>query len=235
MAAAPRDCASHLGLFRKGWGGPLCLSGDYSLSHMVPNGGTERGPRGLLYFFHPLPFLPVVLSKIKDSRARVLLSAFDWTHQIWMPDPMTSPIQAGHAFSGSGAALEPQPGAIRHACLASRWEPSGTLGQAVLTTLQAARAPSTVVIYAGRCEIFTCWCQSKCINPVSCDMSSVLSFFSPFWKGDLRNQLWGSMCQPSLIAIEGLSVALQPIISRFLKGTRRLCLSRSHMIPSWDL
>lgn len=124
--------------------------------------------------------------------------------------PMASPIQAGNALSGSGAALEPQPWAIQHACLASEWEPSGTLGQGVLTTLQAARAPSTVVIYTGCWEIFTCWCQSKCINPVSCDVLSLIFFFSSsFWKGGLRNQVWGGMWQPSLIAMTTLRACQQ--------------------------
>lgn len=100
--------------------------------------------------------------------------------------PMASPIQAGNALSGSGAALEPQPWAIQHACLASEWEPSGTLGQGVLTTLQAARAPSTVVIYTGCWEIFTCWCQSKCINPVSCDVLSLIFFFQFLLEAGLK-------------------------------------------------
>ena len=74
-------------------------------------------------------------------------------------DPLASPGQAGHAHAGAGPAMASEPRVLQAACLAPGRGPSSDLGAAVIRNLQAARAPSTRGLYAGRWKQIL-WCLS---------------------------------------------------------------------------
>ncbi len=61
------------------------------------------------------------------------------------------------------------------ACVAARREPF-ILPERVLNTVVEARAPSTRRLYALKWSIFSAWCQDRDLDPVTSDVSVVLSF-----------------------------------------------------------
>ena len=78
-----------------------------------------------------------------------------------------------------------EPRVLQAACLAPGRGPSSDLGAAVIRTLQAARAPSTRGLYAGRWNRFCGWCRSRGENPVSCGASVVLAFLQSLLESGL--------------------------------------------------
>ncbi len=60
----------------------------FSLSHSPLEGDalTARWPTARLYAFPPIKILPLVLCKIREERASVILIAPNWPNQPWFPD-----------------------------------------------------------------------------------------------------------------------------------------------------
>lgn len=107
-----------------------------------------------------------------------------------------------------------------------------------MATLQAARAPSTRALYAGRWDRFCKWCAETEWDPVSCGTQGVLQFLQSLLdRGLTESTLRGYVAAISdrHIPIHGGTMGSQPLIGQFLKGARRLRPSRSLMVPSWDL
>ncbi len=61
------------------------------------------------------------------------------------------------------------------ACVAARRKPF-VLPECVLNTMVEARAPSTRRLYALKWSIFSTWCQDRNLDPVTSDVSVILSF-----------------------------------------------------------
>ena len=158
----------HLGPFRPGSGGPLCLPGDYSLPLVVFHDRSQghigggcpsihMAPRRSVRF-PPLPSSTSSAGQSEDVSGqgasggpRLASSALDGrASDNAGGDPLASPGQAGHALAGAGPAVPSKPRVLQAACLAPGRGPSSDLGAAVMRTLQAARAPSTRGLYAGR-------------------------------------------------------------------------------------
>ncbi len=138
---------------------------------------------------------------------------------------MVPPSQAGHAVAGSRTALAPESGDFQAACLAPRRGPPTSLSPAVMATLQAARAPSTRVIYAGRWKRFCQWCADRGCNPVSCGTEGVLLFLQSLLdRGLAESTLRGYVAAISdrHIPVEGWTMGSQPLVGQFLNGARRI-------------
>ena len=121
MTAPPGHRAGHLGPFRPGSGGPLCLPGDYSLPlgvfHDRPQGHIGGGcpsvhiAPGPSVHFSPLPSSASGAGQSEDVAGQGANPvAPDWPHQLLDGrasdnaggDPLASPGQAGHALAGTG-------------------------------------------------------------------------------------------------------------------------------------
>lgn len=138
---------------------------------------ANEWPPVLLYVF-PFPLLPAVLAKVRILKhfaaggTRLALTVMDFRlNRFAGRVTMVSPCQTGHAVSGPGSDLPPKSRVVQVTCLAM-----SHLGEAVLATLQAAKAPSTWQLHASRWGRFSRWCQSMEIDPFSCQMDSFLSF-----------------------------------------------------------
>ncbi len=64
---------------------------------------------------------------------------------------------------------------IGPACVSAQREPFG-LSKRVRNTIPEARAPSTRCLYALKWSVFSTWCQDRDLDPVTSDVSVVLSF-----------------------------------------------------------
>ncbi len=153
---------------------------------------------------------------------------------------IVSPGQTGHAVSGPRSDLPPEFREVQVAHLATRRESARNLGEAVLTNLQKAKAPSTRRLSASRWERFSRWCQTMEIDPFSCLVDSILSFLQFLLEtGVTESTLRGYVASISDQHLRhdgygGNTVGFQPLIRRYLKGDRRLCPSQTRLIPSWD-
>ncbi len=120
------------------------------------------------------------------------------------------------------------------ACVAARREPF-SLPERVLSTMAEARAPSTRCLYALKWSIFSAWCQDRDVEPVTSDVSVVLSFLQEM----LDKQCSSFTIKVSIAAfhapIAGHSVGRDSVVIKSLRGARRMNPPRPHTIPPWDL
>ena len=131
-----------------------------------------------------------------------------------------------------------EPRVLQAAYLAPGRGPSSDLGAAIMITLQAARAPSTRGLYAGRWNRFCGWCRSRGEDPVSCGASVVLAFLQSLLESGLsvstlRGYVAAISGRHELVA--GLTMGTQALVGCFLRGAWRLCPPSGRLIPAWDL
>lgn len=141
--------------------GSLCPTGNCTLSTVVFNIGPQGVPRGgcsrkqmatsapeCIFFFPTSASGPSQSEDLEGQRQ------FDCTKLapgvmdagfgcVAEGVTMVSPSQEEYAVSGLGQTPEPRSREVQSTRLATRWESSRALGEAVLTTLQAAKALST--------------------------------------------------------------------------------------------
>ncbi len=92
--------------------------------------------------------------------------------------PVADPFEAGHPLSSERHDMASTTRVMGPAFVAARWEPF-VLPECVLNTMAEARAPSapsTRRLYALKCSISSGWCQDRDLDPVTSDVSVVLSF-----------------------------------------------------------
>ncbi len=123
------------------------------------------------------------------------------------------------------------------ACVAARREPF-SLPERVLNTMAEARAPSTRCLYALKWSIFSAWCQDRNLEPVTSEVSVVLSFMQEM----LDKQRSSSTIKVYVAAIAafhapvaGSSVGRDSAVIQFLRGARRMNPQRPRTVPPWDL
>ncbi len=218
----------------------------FSLSHSPLEGDalTSHWPAARLYAFPPIKILPLVLCKIREERASVILIAPNWPNQPWFPDltellvapPLADPHQEGSAISG----VAPEPRVVEPSCVAASGisEELSALHSRVLDTLSEKRAPSTRRLYALKWGVFVKWCCDVHIDPATCTVSDVLRFLQHrLDSGSLPSTLKvyvvaiASFCSP----LGGQSIGRHALVVSFLKGARRLHPPRPPSVPPWNL
>ncbi len=222
----------------------------FSLSHSPLEGDalTSHWPAARLYAFPPIKILPLVLCKIREERASVILIAPNWPNQPWFPDltellvapPLADPHQEGSAISGERLGVAPEPRVVEPSCVAASGisEELSALHSRVLDTLSEKRAPSTRRLYALKWGVFVKWCCDVHIDPATCTVSDVLRFLQHrLDSGSLPSTLKvyvvaiASFCSP----LGGQSIGRHALVVSFLKGARRLHPPRPPSVPPWNL
>ncbi len=89
--------------------------------------------------------------------------------------PVADPLEMGPPLSSERHDMASTARVMGPACVATKWEPFG-LAERVLNTTTEARAPSTRRLYALKWSVFSTWCQDRNLDPVTSDVSVVLSF-----------------------------------------------------------
>ncbi len=219
-----------------------------SLSHSTLEGDalTSRWPAARLYAFPPIKILPLVLCKIREERASVILIAPNWPNQPWLPD-LTELREAPH-----------WPIPVRKDMLSqvdgSVWHPNSELWSLHVWPLQGHQrrwAPYSLAcstrsrkrehplrLYALKWGVFVKWCSQAHIDPATCTVSDVLGFL----QYRLDSGLLPSTLKVYVAAItafrspqSGQSFGKTALVVSFLKGARRLHPPRPPSVPPWDL
>ncbi len=123
------------------------------------------------------------------------------------------------------------------ACVAARREPF-VFPDSVLKTMTEARVPSTRRIYALKWAIFSTWCQDRNLDPVTSDVSVVLSFLQEMVDKQHSSstiKVYAATIAAFHAPIAGRSVGRDSAVTQFLRGARRMNPQHSHTVPPWDL
>ncbi len=123
------------------------------------------------------------------------------------------------------------------ACVAAQQEPFDLL-ERVLNMMAEANAPFIQCLYALKWSIFSTWCQDRDLDPVTSDVSVVLSFLLEML--DKQRSLSTIKVYAAAIAafhapIAGRSVGRDSAVVQFLRGARRMSAPRPRRLPPWDL
>uniref|UniRef100_A0A1A8PZ04 ribonuclease H n=1 Tax=Nothobranchius rachovii TaxID=451742 RepID=A0A1A8PZ04_9TELE len=166
-------------------------------------------PRGLLYAFPPVALIPPTLLRGPGVPSG----------RLDLPPSSRTAGPVGLAPEGCGLV-------------------SAELPQAVIRTIQNARAPSTRSLYDCKWRVFEAWCQGREISPFQCPVSVILSFLQDLLDGKKAF----STIKVYLAAISarhlgfGKKLAGQhPLVCSFMRGARRLLPVSRPLVPSWDL
>ncbi len=89
--------------------------------------------------------------------------------------PVANPLETGPPLSSEQHAMASTARVMGPACVAAQQEPF-VLPEHVLSTMAEARAPSTRCLYALKWSVFSAWCQDRDLDPVTSNVSVVLSF-----------------------------------------------------------
>ncbi len=89
--------------------------------------------------------------------------------------PVANHLETGPPLSSEQHDIASTPRVMDPACVAARREPFG-LPERVLNTMAEPRAPSTKRLYALKWSIFSAWCRDRDLEPVTSEVSVVLSF-----------------------------------------------------------
>ncbi|KAJ8004404.1 hypothetical protein DPEC_G00135360 [Dallia pectoralis] len=148
--------------------------------------------------------------------------------------------QEGPAFPGAWGHPSPPPGAVETMGLASegaRLLDSG-LSTEVVETILHSRAPATRKAYAARWKLFTSWCRERQVDPVYCPVFAVLEFMQQRFSTGLSPstlKVYVAALSTCHVPLNGVSLGRHPLVSRFLRGARRLRPAAGMRVPSWDL
>ncbi|KAI2650071.1 Transposon Ty3-G Gag-Pol polyprotein [Labeo rohita] len=151
--------------------------------------------------------------------------------------PLADPLETRPSLSGERGHLASPAQSMGLTPVVFEREPEN-LSEGVLNTISQARAPSTRRLYAFKWSVFSTWCSTRGKNPVSCDISVILSFLQELLdKGRSPSTLkvYVAAIAASHTPIAGQSIGRNNLVVRFLKGSRRMNPSRPHTIPTWDL
>ena len=112
------------------------------------------------------------------------------------------------------------------------------LSDAVIQTIQSARAQSTARGYASRWRAFMQWCGKQNLDPVSCPVEIFLCFLQSLFDEGLAASTVRVYAAAISACHEGFAKTTlfsHPLVKRFLAGVCRLRPPPRASTPTWDL
>ncbi|GAA6098879.1 uncharacterized protein LOC113071237, partial [Tachysurus ichikawai] len=112
------------------------------------------------------------------------------------------------------------------------------LSTEVVETLLHSRASSTRRSYTARWRLFTSWCEHRGLEPVNCPIGSVLEFLQEQFAASLTPstlKVYVSAITAYSTPLAGQSLGRHPLVTRFLRGARRLRPGTRLRVPVWHL
>ena len=112
------------------------------------------------------------------------------------------------------------------------------LDEAVMRTVECARAPSTRRLYGAKWGVFSSWCRDRGHDPQTCSVAIVLRFLQFLFQRERAHstlKVYVAAISAGRGAMGVASVGRNPMVAQFLKGARRLRPPRELRAPPWDL
>ncbi len=151
--------------------------------------------------------------------------------------PVANSLETGPPLSSERHDMGSTAWAMGPACVAARREPF-SLPERVLNTMAEARAPSTRCLYALKWSFFLAWCQDRNLEPVTSEVSVVLSFLQEMLDKQ-RSSSTIKVYTAAIVAfhtpVAGCLVGRDSMVIQFLRGARRMKPPRPCTVPPWDL
>ncbi len=149
--------------------------------------------------------------------------------------PVTNSLETGPPLSSERHDMGSTAWAMGPACVAARREPF-SLPERVLNTMAEARAPSTRCLYARKWSFFLAWCQDRNLEPVTSEVSVVLSFLQEMLDKQ-RSSSTIKVYTAAIVAfhtpVAGCLVGRDSMVIQFLRGARRM--NPPNRAPFWTI
>ncbi|XP_058032210.1 uncharacterized protein LOC131194794 [Ahaetulla prasina] len=107
-----------------------------------------------------------------------------------------------------------------------------------IPTIQASHCSSTIRIYQTTWKSFVRWCRRHKVSPTQAEVPHIIGFL----QGGLDSGLSSNTLRRQVAAISSVltcttsdSLAIHPVIRRFLRGASNLRSPTDHRYPPWDL
>ena len=151
--------------------------------------GVDWSSLPLAYGFPPMPILPKVLQKIRQSSVDIILVAPAWPTQSWFLDllnlSMAAPIEIPVVPDLLSQTVQCKTWTHRNTVMYNyhTWMLSGipskrdTFSQATADRIAVPQQSSTRSIYDGKWAEFCSWCSRKKTDPVKTTIPIVADFF----------------------------------------------------------
>lgn len=154
--------------------------------------------------------------------------------------PMGNPSEQRFAFPSERISSAPVPAEVEVVGLAPEREYllNAGLSSAVVSTIQSARAVSTRSLYSLKWRAFQRWCAQKGEAPSHCEVGVILEFLQELFDKGLSPstlKVYVAAISACHVSTGQSSIGNHALISRFMKGVRRLRPVEPLRAPSWDL
>ncbi len=197
-----------------------------------------------LYAFPPIALLPQVLRWVREQWLKLILIAPLWRNQPWVSElfqlleaaPWPIPFETGHPLSSEQHAMASTARVMAPACVAAQLEPFD-LPEHVLSMMADARAPSTRRLYALKWSVFSAWCQNRNLDPVTSDVSVVLSFLQEILDKQHASstiKVYAAAIAAFHTPIAGRLVGRNSAVVQFLRAARRINPPGPCTVQPWD-
>ncbi len=149
-----------------------------------------------------------------------------------------APRQEGPSIPSRGLEISPPTRTVETVGLASEGAQliDSGLSNEVVETLLNSRAPSTRKLYALKWKVFTSWCSDHQLDPVNCQVGTVLEFLQDRFTAGLAPstlKVYVAAISAYHIHFGGMSLGKDSWYLVFLRGTLRLrCYKPSVLLLS---
>ena len=165
----------------------ICLSSTrlQSTSNRCPVHGLESSSCGCLSSFPPFILIPAVLEKIRQHQCRIVLIAPFWPQQQWVSELLLLLVSGPIRLPLIPRLLTQSKGRFVHQNLPlldlHAWELSNNQSeikksQNVADFVSRSRRTSTQKAYDAKWTIFSNWCHTKYVNPISAPITVIADF-----------------------------------------------------------
>ena len=138
------------------------------------------------YAFPPFILIPAVLEKIRQHQCRIVLTAPFWSQQQWFSELLLLlvsaliclPLIPGFLTQSKGRFVHQNLPLLNHHV----WELSNNqseikkISQNVADFVSRSRRTSTQKVYNAKWTIFSNWCHTKKVNPISAPITVIADF-----------------------------------------------------------
>ena len=190
------------------------------------------------YAFPPFILIPAVLEKIRQHQCRIVLIALFWPQQQWFSEllSVSSDSSATNSKICSSKPPTSRPsrlGVIKQSIRDKKFS------QDVAGFVSRSRRTSTQKVYDAKWSIFSNWCHTKKVNPISAPITAIADFLI-FLFLEKKCQIstikgYRAMISNTLKFKTGNRIGSNPVLSELIRSFELQRPVQRSLTPKWDL